>query len=132
MTTAGTTGALFLPQQVLAASSTDILKTPLAGGVYYTKEHPGRWATKVGGHLPSIERAGNKIEVVTKHPMKGFKHYIVKHVILDEKFRYVEQKVFDPTKDRPESGHDISKLRNVVYAVSMCNLHDTWINVIKL
>jgi superoxide reductase len=55
-----------------------------ASDIYYTKEDPGRWSGKVATHLPSIdiESAGGKVtvKVVTPHEMKGYEHYIVKHV----------------------------------------------------
>ena len=56
-----------------------------ASDIYYTKEDPGRWSGKVATHLPNIEieKAGGKItvKVVTAHEMKGYEHYIVKHVL---------------------------------------------------
>ena len=75
---------------------------------------------------------GSKVQVVTKHPMKGFKHYIVKHVILDQQFKYVSETVFDPNTDKPVSEYDVSKLNDVIYAVSLCNLHDAWVSALKL
>ena len=107
-------------------------QTPLAGGLFYTKERPGRWAKKAAGHLPIIERRSDRIRVTTRHPMTGYKHYIVKHMILDENFRYVREKVFDPGVDKPVSEYDISDLKRSVYAISMCNLHDTWISTLNL
>ena len=80
---AGAAGSLFIPDGVLAAGHDTLLISQAAGGVFYTKERPGRWAKKVGGHLPMIERQVSRIEVTTGHPMKGFKHYIVKHMLLD-------------------------------------------------
>jgi len=65
----------------------DAIKSPLAGSVFYTMDSPGRWAKKAVAHVPQIERSGDKIEVSTGHPMDGHVHYIVKHVVLDEKFR---------------------------------------------
>ena len=104
----------------------------LLARVGYTKERPGRWAKKAAGHLPVIERRGERIRVTTRHPMAGYKHYIVKHMILDENFRYVREKVFDPGADKPVSEYDISGLKRSVYAISMCNLHDTWISTLRL
>jgi superoxide reductase len=129
---AGAAGSLFVPGGVLAAGTSAAFTSPVAGGVFYTKERPGRWAKKIGGHLPTIEREGKKIEVTTGHPMKGFQHYIVKHMVLDEKFEFVAEKMFDPMKDAPVSTHDISKLRGTVYVASMCNIHDVWLNAIQL
>ncbi len=129
---AGAAGSLFLPRAILAAGHGNATHSPMAGGVYYTRRNPGRWAKKIGGHLPTIEREGNKIEVTTGHPMKGFQHYIVKHMILDENFRFVAETRFDPLKDTPMSSHDISKLRKTVYVASMCNIHDVWLNALYL
>ncbi len=128
---AGAAGALFVPREVLAAGF-DPLKVPLAGTLYYTKDRPGRWAKKAGGHVPAITRAGGRLTVSTPHPMKGYKHYIVKHMILDGEFKLIGETLFNPTSDTPVSTHDIGGLKGVVYAASVCNLHDTWLAALKL
>ena len=114
-------------------SLTKILSdSPLAGSLYYTAEKPGRWEKKVDGHLPIIEKIGNKIEVTTGHEMRGYEHYIVKHVIFDENFNLLSEKMFDPSKDTPISSHKIGGLKNIVFALSLCNKHDAWVNAIKV
>ncbi|WP_299018112.1 hypothetical protein [uncultured Photobacterium sp.] len=52
--------------------------SPFAGSVFYTKDAPGRWSKKVGGHLPNLEidKSAGLIQVVTGHEMQGFDHYI--------------------------------------------------------
>jgi superoxide reductase len=127
----GVGSALTLPQAASAGSS-DPMMSPLAGSLFYTNDMPGRWAGKEGGHVPSIERNGNAIEVTTGHEMNGFEHYIIKHVILDDRLQFVREQMFDPEKDAPVSEHDISSLQRVVYAVSLCNKHDAWLNTLKL
>lgn len=129
---AGIIGPVLIPGLSLAKDPSRELHTPLAGGIFYTQERPGRWAKKAAGHLPLIERRGDRVRVTTRHPMTGYKHYIVKHMILDENFRYVREKVFDPGVDKPVSEYDISGMNRSLYAISMCNLHDTWINALKL
>lgn len=131
-TTAGASGALLIPRGAQAAGKIEPLNSPLAGGLYYTKQKPGRWAKKAGGHVPRIVRLGGKVRVTTPHPMSGFKHYIVKHMILDEEFRYVSETLFNPASDKPVSEYDAGKLTGVVYAVSMCNLHDVWLSAVKV
>ena len=42
------------------------------------------------------------------------------------------RRYFDPEKDTPTTDHDVSSLRNVVYAISMCNKHDLWLGAIKV
>lgn len=126
-----------LPGLVEASSSGSPLATKLAGGVYYTKEAPGRWAKKVAGHLPKIEKraAGDKIEihVVTAHGMKGWEHYIVKHMLLDKDFKFIAEKMFDPTKDKkPESTFTLDSYGGPLYALSMCNKHDVWVAMITI
>ncbi|NQU70018.1 MAG: hypothetical protein HQ514_05680 [Rhodospirillales bacterium] len=129
---AGVGGSLFISRRVLAADHSAACDSQMAGGVYYTKERPGRWASKIGGHLPIIVRAGNKITVTTDHAMTGFQHYIVKHMVLDRNFQFVAERMFDPTKDEPVSIHDIGKLRDTVYVASMCNVHDVWLSSVHL
>ncbi|HSF93861.1 MAG TPA: desulfoferrodoxin family protein [Thermohalobaculum sp.] len=102
------------------------------GSVFYTSEHPGRWAGKEGGHAPMIERSASNIEITTGHEMNGYVHYIVKHTLLDENLNYVDELMFDPEKDSPVSQHSVASLEGTVYALSMCNKHDVWITAFKL
>ena len=105
-----------------------MLNGPLAGSLYYTSEVPGRWKNRASAHIPSIEKSRNKIEVQTGHEMRGFEHYIVKHSVFDENFNLISEKLFDPSKDIPISNHDITGVRNMVFALSVCNKHDSWLN----
>jgi superoxide reductase len=104
----------------------------MAGGVFYTKEAPGRWAQKAATHLPIIEAtksgADAVINVTTPHEMKGFEHYIVKHTVLDGNYKFIAEHMFDPTKDKaPMSTFNLGNYKGTVYALSMCNKHDVWL-----
>ncbi len=70
--------------------------------------------------------------MTTGHEMKGFDHYIVKHQLFDENFQFFDEVMFNPADDLPVSEHSIAGKRNVVYALSVCNIHDSWLNVIEL
>ncbi|WP_432743101.1 desulfoferrodoxin family protein [Methylobacter sp. G7] len=108
-------------------------KPAVGADVYYTKEAPGRWSGKVATHSPSIEieKAGGKVtvKIVTAHEMKGYEHYIVKHVLLDQNYAFIDEQLFDPTKNQAAIStftlHDYS---GPIYALSMCNKHDLWLN----
>ena len=126
----GAISTLVVPSRVFAAPSA--LASPLAGAIFYTHDKPGRWAGKEGAHTPMIERDGATIEVTTGHPMDGYNHYIVKHIILDRNLGFVREVMFDPMNDSPVSRHDISGLNDLVYAVSLCNKHDAWLNALEL
>jgi len=126
-------GAGILAPQVGLAG---VKSSPYAGSVYYTKDAPGRWAKKATPHIPTIKakRKGKdlKVQVTSPHPMDGYKHYIVKHVILDKNFNFIDEKVFDPTKDKAAISNftlSASKYRGTLYALSLCNLHDNWLNM---
>ena len=106
--------------------------SPLAGSLYYTAEKPGRWHKKIDGHLPMIEKSNDVIEVTTGHEMRGYEHYIVKHVIFDENFNLFSEKLFDPSQDTPISSHKVGGLSNIIFALSVCNKHDAWVNAIKV
>jgi superoxide reductase len=127
----GIGSALALPRPA-AAGGDDPMTSPYAGSLFYTNDATGRWAGKEGGHVPSITRNGASIEVTTGHEMDGFVHYIVKHIILDENLQFVREQMFDPERDSPISEHDIGGLDNVVYALSVCNKHDAWLNALRL
>jgi superoxide reductase len=129
----GTAAGIVAPRPALAATPDfDPFKTPMVGGLYYTLESPGRWAKKAKGHSPRIEKNGGTIQVTTPHPMDGWVHYIVKHMILNENFQFVREVMFDPEKDTPVTDHDVKGLKNVVYALSMCNKHDLWLGAIEV
>lgn len=132
---AGSVFSIFLPKSILAAGKDDLLKSKLAGGVFYTADSPGRWAKKVNSHLPKIVSlpGGKKIKVVTTHPVSGFKHYIVKHIVLDKNFDFMAEHMFDPLKEKtPQSEFDIAGYKGVLYVMSVCNKHDTWINSFEI
>jgi len=129
----GAASGIVMPRIVFAAADAgDPFKSPLAGLLYYTEKKPGRWSGKQGGHVPRFDRSGSKIEVTTGHEMDGYNHYIIKHIILDENFGFVHESMFDPHKDSPISEHDIGGLKNMVFAVSLCNKHDAWLNALAL
>jgi superoxide reductase len=106
----------------------------MAGGVYHTSESPGLWAALVKEHVPKLTRADGPgrtqtITVSTDHEMDGYRHYIVKHTLLDRKFKVLGHKSFDPTRDRyPTSTYSLLPgYRGPVFALSMCNRHDLWL-----
>jgi len=112
-------------------------KQNLAGGVYYTEKNPGRWAKKVAGHLPNIEikNKGSKVDVTvtTAHGMDGYEHYIVKHVLLDQNYKFLDEKMFDPMKDKvPVSSFTLENYKGYLHVLSMCNKHDVWLKGVKI
>lgn len=129
---AGTAAGLLLPQRLLAQSSVHV-GGPLAGGVYYTRESPGRWSKKAADHLPRLRKADGPggtvtVTVTTDHVMNGYRHYIVKHMLLDRDFQFVGEKMFDPERDDPVSTYSLLPgYEGPVYALSMCNKHDLWL-----
>jgi superoxide reductase len=124
----GAATGIIAPISVLASTDN------MAGGVYYTKDAPGRWSKKVDEHLPNISiakgKSGNTIEVVTSHGMTGYEHYIVKHTILNARFEFITENMFDPMKDKaPISQFDLGSYSGRIHVLSVCNKHDTWLNV---
>ena len=121
------------PLNLLSIENNDyLLKGPLAGGLYYTKEKPGRWQDVKASHIPIVNKSLNFLEVTTPHEMRGFEHYIIKHIVLDKKFRIISEKSFDPSKDRAYSKHNISGYSETLYVLSICNLHDTWLEPVNI
>jgi superoxide reductase len=117
---------LYLPKAVLA--ETDVINSSLAGKIFYTENNPGRWGGKIKGHLPTFTKTNNIIEVTTGHEMNGFTHYIIKHMLFNDKFDLINEVFFNPETDAPISNYDISSLNNKIYALSLCNKHDAWLN----
>lgn len=130
---AGGVAALTLPT-LARAGSNHARKTLIpAGGIYYTAATPGRWSSKAKPHLPIIEKSGQEIQVVTPHAMKAHAHYITKHVLLDEHFTFIAERVFDPVKDMQAlSKFELKGYSGTLYVVSHCNLHDSWLNSITI
>jgi len=121
----------------LAAPAIGMAQTekPVTPGadLYYTKEAPGRWAGKTATHLPTIEitksGAAVTVKIITAHEMKAYEHYIVKHVLLDKNFKFIDEHMFDPGKDSaPISTFTLNNYSGVIYALSLCNKHDLWVN----
>lgn len=131
---AGAATGIIAPQTVLAGSmGSKVSQNGMAGGVYYTKESPGRWAKKAGAHSPIIEKTDSGLQVVTGHPMKSGKHWIVKHVLLDNDFQFVAENIFNPSKDKAAiSNFSMPAKAGAVYALSVCNLHDSWLTMLEV
>ncbi len=126
----GVTVGLVIP--TLATANAE-LSIKGASDIYFTKDNPGRWSGKVATHLPTIEvekAAGTvTIKVVTPHEVKGYEHYIVKHVLLDQNYKFIEEHLFDPTKDTAAiSTFKLNDYSGPIYALSLCNKHDLWLH----
>ncbi|MBO0333484.1 hypothetical protein J0X12_07660 [Sneathiella sp. CAU 1612] len=128
----GVATSLTSPGIAMAGGMLDPMQSRFAGALFYTMDAPGRWAGKEAGHVPMIERSGNMIEVTTGHEMDGYTHYIVKHILLDENLDFVAETMFNPETDAPISTYDITGMANALYAVSLCNKHDAWLNRLSL
>ena len=105
----------------------------MAGGVYFTSDHPGRWSKKVKSHVPQIEKTVGPdgaltLKITTNHKQYGYEHYIVKHVLLDGSYDFLAETMFDPEKDDAVSTYKLPDgYSGPVYALSMCNKHDLWL-----
>jgi len=130
---AGAATGIIAPKIVLASAlSKKISSNEMAGGLYYTKDSPGRWKKKAGSHSPIIERTDTGVKVVTGHPMKPNDHWIIKHILLDENFKFINQTLFNPMKDKAAiSNFNLSGQSGVLFALSVCNKHDTWLSVLE-
>ncbi|TRX01607.1 desulfoferrodoxin family protein [Candidatus Methylobacter oryzae] len=122
--------SLIAPAVTLAAGDE---QATASRDIYYTKEAPGRWAGKVATHLPTIEITKAEdvttVKIVTPHEMKGYEHYIVKHVLLDKNYKFINEHLFDPTKDSAAvSTFTLKNYSGALYALSLCNKHDLWLN----
>ena len=127
------TSQVFKPKILLGVGVSDFLKGKTAGNLFYTKEAPGKWSKKVRAHIPIIEKSGNTVQVTTKHKSVDWDHYIVKHVIYDEKFEYLDEVMFKPDKTKWKkttySEFKLDEVPDVFFVMSYCNKHDGWIEV---
>ena len=104
-----------------------------AGGLFYTKENAGRFAGKIATHLPTIEIEKSTVKVTTAHEMNGFEHYIVKHVLLDKNYQFLDEHFFNPTTDKVAiSTFNLPNYSGTLHVLSLCNKHDLWLNSVEL
>jgi len=130
-TLAGVGAGVVAPRLVLASAA----ESSMAGGLYFTADAPGRWSQKVLSHLPNIEvdKQAARVRVLTRHTMEEYDHYIVKHIVLDENFGFVAEKMFNPLQDKePVSEFDLADYRGRIHVLSVCNQHDTWLNIAEV
>ena len=138
LTLAGSSLGLFVPRGVFAALTESPLKSKLAGGMFFTEEALGRWNKGTASHhVPQLEKqaAGGKtqLHVTATHPMDGLDHFIVKHQLLDKDLKFLQEHLFKPTVDKkPEFTFDLGNYKGAVYALSVCNVHDMWVNMIEV
>ncbi len=97
----------------------------MPAGIVYTKENPGKWAKKIGGHAPKVTVNGNKITVETDHGMSS-KHYIVRHTIVTQKGEVLAEKTFSSDDEEAISVFEIKTDEKQLIATSFCNKHDMW------
>ncbi len=102
-------------------------ETMFPAGLIYTKEAPGRWEGKQGGHAPKVTVEGRNVKVLTSHPMSQ-KHYIVKHTLLTPEGKVLGEKTFAYTDSAAESSYELpGGVEGTLWATSFCNLHDFWL-----
>jgi superoxide reductase len=134
----GTSLGIITPKAVFAAAMDTGLQSKLAGGVYHTEDAFGRWNKGVAEHhLPALEKkvAGGAahLHVATNHPMIPYAHYIIKHELLNAEFRYMQEHPYDPNKNKaPVATFDVGNYRGIVYVMTICNVHDLWLNMIEV
>ncbi len=110
--------------QVFASSQP--LKIP--AGIIYTKDNPGKWAKKTGGHVPRISISGNQVTIKTKHGMSR-RHYIVRHTLVSHDGQTIGAKTFSPDDEDAISSFTLpAGYKGKLYATSFCNKHDMWLN----
>ena len=131
---AGATSALTacsLTKENAAVANTASNEVILPKGIIYTRENPGKWAKKVGGHAPTVAIDGNKVTITTNHGMSE-KHYIVRHTIVTPTGEVIASKTFSPKDEDPISTFEISESDTQLYATSFCNKHDMWVTTFNV
>ncbi|WP_373086018.1 desulfoferrodoxin family protein [Sneathiella sp.] len=129
----GATALLASATPTLAAESCDMQAAlrMLAGKIFYSTDEPGRWAGKEPGHSPliKVDKAGKDVLVraATRHPMEA-DHFILKHLLMDADLNVVHEQYFDKSFDLPRSRFELNGYKGRLYIVSICNVHDNWIN----
>jgi len=112
----------------IGRSAPTLAGTPsLPSGLIYTKEDPGMWSKKVGGHAPRVSVEGGQVTLFTKHSMSQ-KHYIVRHTLVSAGGEVLGSKTFYPSDDEARSSYSLpAGTKGRLYATSFCNKHDFWV-----
>jgi len=129
---AGSVVGVMAPKLVLANSNNKIEADEVLGNLVFTAAKQGRWNGKSKGHVPELTLTNHMLHAETYHGMSSYKHYIIKHILFDHEFNFVAEKAFMPGKDKAVSEFDVSKLKQEVHILSVCNKHDSWLNTIAL
>ncbi len=130
--TGAATGIVASNTLLANSSSFDVNGNKIAGAIYYTKNSPGRWSGKAGSHAPILEKTETGIQVTTGHPMIPDEHWIIKHIIFDSNFNFIAEHMFNPNFEKVAvSSFLLSGNLNKIYALSVCNLHDTWLSMLE-
>jgi superoxide reductase len=95
-------------------------------GLVYTKEAPGRWAGKEGGHAAKVTVEGRTVKVVTSHPMTE-KHFIVKHTLITPEQGHRRENLCQYRSSRRVFLRAAPRFKGNLWATSFCNLHDLWL-----
>ena len=103
----------------------------LPDNIIYTEENSGRFAKKVGSHLPVVTVEENKITLKTEHGMSEA-HYIVRHTLVAENGEVLGEKTFHHADEEAISVFEITGEHSKLYATSFCNKHDMWIREVSL
>jgi len=134
MTVAGGGAAALLFAMPSAATSSDNLQQAmreLAGKMFYSTDKPGRWKGKENGHSPliKVDKDGSDvlIRAATQHAMVD-DHFILKHMLMDAELNVLGEQYFDKVFDMPRSRFEMNNYTGRIYIVSVCNVHDNWIN----
>jgi superoxide reductase len=111
----------------VSAQASDAGACGLPGkNLFFTKENPGYWASKVGSHAPTLEVTGTKVKLKTPHSMSD-DHFIVRHTLLLADGTLVGGKTFTAS-DTPVSDYDLpAGYKGKIYGTSFCNQHDFWL-----
>jgi len=134
----GSTVGIITPKTVFAAAMDCGLNSKLAGGVFHTEDALGRWNKGIASlHLPNLEKqvsgGAAQLHAASKHPMVAYGHYIIKHELLNTDFRFLQEHRYDPAKDKaPAATFDLGTYRGNVYVLTICNIHDVWMNMIEV
>ena len=130
----------FLRVSLLAAGASVALggkrsfaaQSAFPAGVIYTKDNPGKWSEKAGGHLPKVTAEGRRVTILTPHPMTE-KHFIVRHTLVAPDGTVLGERTFTPADSKAESSFEVPAAQTgILYATSFCNLHDFWLTEFAL
>ncbi|MFC2158312.1 desulfoferrodoxin family protein [Acidobacteriota bacterium] len=104
---------------------------------FFTKENPGPWAGKEGGHIPVVMyekiETGMKVTVTVKHEMNAEKNHFIEWIRLrGGEGQLLGEQAFQVDSEKAEAVFELADIPVLIKVFAKCNLHGLWLNEVEV